>query len=337
MGCVVDATTGLPGAPFVIDPGPDTRYPSVAFASRQYLVAWETHPLTPTLQNIRAMRLDTTFVALDPAPLNIAVTAQQEHSPSVCATSATPGVPGGGFVVAWSRNTPGQLDGDILATWVPEKPASHTAPVPRSLGVTLGPQPNRAAAPGDTVVVRVPVANTGELVDAWALSLVQSAAWGATAPALAGLPPGEADSVRVQVIVPPGAPTGSADTLTLAAVSFTDDTVRTATQFVVTVTAGLAVPPDAGRLAFEPAAPNPFSSRVQLRFRLAQAGRARLDVYDVRGARVRTLLDGPVAAGPHVVEWNGRDGTGRRVPPGLYLARLHAGDRVFVRRLTRLE
>jgi alpha-mannosidase len=87
------------------------------------------------------------------------------------------------------------------------------------------------------------------------------------------------------------------------------------------------------------ARPNPARARdgVALAFALSRPGAARLDLLDVRGARVARLLDGPCAAGPHEVRWSGRGDDGRRVPPGLYFMRLETPDGVTSGRFVLLE
>lgn len=73
--------------------------------------------------------------------------------------------------------------------------------------------------------------------------------------------------------------------------------------------------------------PNPFHGSTTIPLGLAQAGPARLAVFDVAGRLVRTLVDGPLEAGPRVVEWDGRDDGGRAVASGFYVIRLTApGD-----------
>jgi len=63
-----------------------------------------------------------------------------------------------------------------------------------------------------------------------------------------------------------------------------------------------------------------------LRFSLPGKGirRVRLEILDVRGRRVRTLVDEERAPGLHHVRWDGRDGAGRRVASGVYLVILEA-------------
>ena len=68
------------------------------------------------------------------------------------------------------------------------------------------------------------------------------------------------------------------------------------------------------------ARPNPFNPKTTLSFSLPAAGPTRLEVFDVSGRRVATLLDGFADAGRHEREWEARGLAG-----GVYLARL-SGD-----------
>lgn len=104
---------------------------------------------------------------------------------------------------------------------------------------------------------------------------------------------------------------------------------------VVDVPPGAPAPGAATRLA--EARPNPFTDRTALRFVLARAGEARIDVYDVAGRRVRALVGGVLPAGPHELEWDGRDDAGRQVPPGVYLYRLRTAAATGSRPVIRLR
>jgi photosystem II stability/assembly factor-like uncharacterized protein len=66
--------------------------------------------------------------------------------------------------------------------------------------------------------------------------------------------------------------------------------------------------------------PNPFNPQTTLRYVLAEAGPVILEIFDTRGRRVRTLVDGQRAAGAHEVQWQGRDERGRELPSGVYFA-----------------
>jgi hypothetical protein len=103
------------------------------------------------------------------------------------------------------------------------------------------------------------------------------------------------------------------------------------------VDAGPAPAPD-GAPGFRGVVPNPApaggTSRVG--FALARPGRVRLELYDVRGARVRRVLDEARPAGASSAAWDGRDDHGRAVPAGLYFAVLCADGWTDRARLVRL-
>jgi hypothetical protein len=84
-------------------------------------------------------------------------------------------------------------------------------------------------------------------------------------------------------------------------------------------------------------APNPFNPRTRISLVLPRAGHVRLGVYTVSGQRVRTLVDGVLAAGPHEVVWDGRHEDGRAMASGVYLCRLRAGAQEETRRMTLLR
>lgn len=66
--------------------------------------------------------------------------------------------------------------------------------------------------------------------------------------------------------------------------------------------------------------PNPVRRGAAISFDLRSPGTAIVDILDVSGRRVRRLLRSPADAGSHVVIWDGRDGSGRLKPGGIYLA-----------------
>ncbi len=79
--------------------------------------------------------------------------------------------------------------------------------------------------------------------------------------------------------------------------------------------------------------PNPVRGSATLSFTLPSAAPVEVDVFDVLGRRVRSLLRGMAPAGESRVLWDGRDSEGVAVHPGLYLARVVTGSRQVTRRL----
>ncbi len=92
--------------------------------------------------------------------------------------------------------------------------------------------------------------------------------------------------------------------------------------------------PPARALSLAQNAPNPFNPATTIAYTVPRDGPVSLRVYDLRGRLVRTLLDGPQAAGAHSAQWDGRDDGGARVASGIYLYRLQAGDELRQRRMT---
>ncbi|HXV12924.1 MAG TPA: FlgD immunoglobulin-like domain containing protein [Candidatus Krumholzibacteria bacterium] len=83
----------------------------------------------------------------------------------------------------------------------------------------------------------------------------------------------------------------------------------------------------------EPNVPNPFNPTTRIGFTLPESARAILRIYDVRGSHVATVLDSPLGAGRHHVEWNGVDDAGTPVASGTYFYTLAAGKRTVARKM----
>ena len=80
-------------------------------------------------------------------------------------------------------------------------------------------------------------------------------------------------------------------------------------------------------------APNPFHGTTTLSFALARGGMVALEVYGVDGRKVATLVKESRTAGLHQVNWDGRDGAGQPVRPGMFYAQLVTPEGRFTRRL----
>jgi photosystem II stability/assembly factor-like uncharacterized protein len=92
-------------------------------------------------------------------------------------------------------------------------------------------------------------------------------------------------------------------------------------------------PPAARAATLAQNAPNPFNPMTTIRFSLPARGDVRLQVFDVRGRLVRTLVDGARLAGAHEVTWDGRDDRGAGVASGVYLYQLQTDAEMLQRRM----
>ena len=86
-----------------------------------------------------------------------------------------------------------------------------------------------------------------------------------------------------------------------------------------------------------PNAPNPFNASTLIPYRLDASGPVRLEIYNLLGQSIRTLVDEVQAAGSYRVSWDARDAAGRRVSTGVYFLRLHYPGGVQTRRMLYLE
>ncbi len=68
--------------------------------------------------------------------------------------------------------------------------------------------------------------------------------------------------------------------------------------------------------------PNPFNPTTSIRYQLPKPGKVTLEVYNIYGQLVQTLVDQVKEAGFHTIEWNGRDERGLQVSSGVYYYRV---------------
>ncbi|MBD3335369.1 MAG: T9SS type A sorting domain-containing protein [Candidatus Eisenbacteria bacterium] len=78
--------------------------------------------------------------------------------------------------------------------------------------------------------------------------------------------------------------------------------------------------------------PNPSSPRTVLAFTVPEAGHVRLEVFDLRGCRVATVLDRSLTAGRHEATWDAPE-----LPCGVFFARLTAAGGTATTTLTLLR
>jgi len=68
--------------------------------------------------------------------------------------------------------------------------------------------------------------------------------------------------------------------------------------------------------------PNPFNACTRIPFKVSDADkRVRIEIFDLLGRKVRTLVNGRKPVGSHLVTWNGRDENGMEPGSGVYFVR----------------
>ena len=83
--------------------------------------------------------------------------------------------------------------------------------------------------------------------------------------------------------------------------------------------------------------PNPFNPSTIIPYQLPAAGHVRLEVFNVLGQRLATLVDAEQSAGIHTAQWDGTDASGRAVGAGVYIYRLSSGGMTESRRMVLVD
>ena len=92
-----------------------------------------------------------------------------------------------------------------------------------------------------------------------------------------------------------------------------------------------------GVLLMEVCAPNPFNVQTSIDFNVPSQGHVSLQIYDVSGRLISTLLDQELNSGAHELFWDGIDGAGMDLASGMYVLRLQHAGSYLTQRLTILR
>ena len=83
--------------------------------------------------------------------------------------------------------------------------------------------------------------------------------------------------------------------------------------------------------------PNPFNPSTIIPYQIPTAAHVRLEVFNLLGQRLATLVDAEQAAGAHTATWTATDATGRAVGAGVYIYRLVSGSATVSRRMVLID
>ena len=83
--------------------------------------------------------------------------------------------------------------------------------------------------------------------------------------------------------------------------------------------------------------PNPFNPSTIIPYQLPASGHVRLEVFNVLGQRLATLVDAERSAGTYTAQWDATDASGRAVGAGVYIYRLSSGGMTESRRMVLVD
>ncbi len=123
-----------------------------------------------------------------------------------------------------------------------------------------------------------------------------------------------------------------------AVVTFGSTTLNTSGNYIAKASPGVPTGVDddlqvPSQFVLEQNYPNPFNPTTTIAFSLNRRENVKIELFNIAGQKVRTLLDETRSAGEHVVLWNGRDDAGRPVATGTYLYRLTTDDQVQTKKM----
>ncbi|MEN6445402.1 MAG: T9SS type A sorting domain-containing protein [Candidatus Cloacimonas sp.] len=83
--------------------------------------------------------------------------------------------------------------------------------------------------------------------------------------------------------------------------------------------------------------PNPFNPETHIQFSLSEPSEVSVDIYNLKGQRVKTLFQGFAESGMHTVLWNGKDNNNYDCASGVYFYKLQTKDKTLVRKMLMLK
>ncbi|MCK4654581.1 MAG: T9SS type A sorting domain-containing protein [Candidatus Cloacimonetes bacterium] len=83
--------------------------------------------------------------------------------------------------------------------------------------------------------------------------------------------------------------------------------------------------------------PNPFNPETTLSFSLFEKGYVSLEIFNIKGEKIRTLINEELLSGEYKIVWNGKDNLNQPVPSGVYLYQLKIGNKIYAKKMLLLK
>jgi flagellar hook assembly protein FlgD len=83
--------------------------------------------------------------------------------------------------------------------------------------------------------------------------------------------------------------------------------------------------------------PNPFNPTTNISFNLSFESDVSLSIYNIKGQLVKQLVNEQLSAGPHTIEWNGKDSNNKSVSSGIYYYKISSGKDSAINKMLLLK
>jgi hypothetical protein len=89
--------------------------------------------------------------------------------------------------------------------------------------------------------------------------------------------------------------------------------------------------------ALEQNYPNPFNPSTQIRYNLPEESYVNINIYDLMGRNIKSLVNTQQDAGYRIIQWNATDDLGQPVSAGMYIYTIQAGEFRQTRKMVLLK
>jgi len=83
--------------------------------------------------------------------------------------------------------------------------------------------------------------------------------------------------------------------------------------------------------------PNPFNPSILFKYKIEKRNYVRLDIYNVLGKKVKSLVEGFQEAGNYYTKWDGKNGFNKPLPSSAYFLRMQLGEYHLIKKVTLIK
>ena len=83
--------------------------------------------------------------------------------------------------------------------------------------------------------------------------------------------------------------------------------------------------------------PNPFNPETMIRFYLPEHNNIELDIYNVKGEKIKTIFSGYLQSGYQSIKWNGTGDSGLPLSSGIYIISLKYNNKSINSKMVKLK
>ena len=83
--------------------------------------------------------------------------------------------------------------------------------------------------------------------------------------------------------------------------------------------------------------PNPFNPSILFKYKIEKRNHVRLDIYNVLGKKVKSLVEEVQEAGIYYTKWDGNNGFNKSLPSGAYFLRMQSNEHHLIKKVTLIK